>query len=420
MIYFYNLLLIALFIPAAIAMAVHYRKKLGSEFFYKTTERLGLWNFTQESNTGKPILWVHCASLGEVKAVEPVLRKLSGYRILLTTVTLSGRQHALESKLADYIYFAPIDFSFLVRNAIKNIKISALLLVETELWPGLIYEASRHGTRVFLLNGRLSANSYPSYRMFSFFWKPVLSKIDFLLARSQEDAERFSNIGYPKDRIIVTGNIKYDNGGDKPICAKEELGFKVSDIIWVCGSTRNGENEMIASAWKELKLNHPELKLVVAPRHLGRAKDIIKIFSADGVDCGLRSQSANGLSGCLVLDTFGELWKFYSVCDVAFVGGSLVSKGGQNPIEPAAFSKPVLFGPHMENFATESRVLLENGGGMVVKNTQELVSQIGKLLDDVAFRNAMGAKAFAAVQSQKGAVDKTVDIINSKLEVSQA
>jgi len=237
MIYLYNLLLIALFIPAAIAMAVHYRKKLGSEFFYKTPERLGLWDFTQENKADKPLLWVHCASLGEVKAVEPVLRKLRGYRILLTTVTLSGRQHALESKLADYIYFAPIDYSFLVRNAIKNIKISALLLVETELWPGLIYEASRHGAKVILLNGRLSANSYPSYRMFSFFWKPVLSKIDFLLARSQEDAERFSNIGYPKDRITVTGNIKYDTGGDKPKCTKEELGFKASDMIWVCGSS---------------------------------------------------------------------------------------------------------------------------------------------------------------------------------------
>ncbi len=363
---------------------------------------------------------MHCASLGEVKAVEPILRKLQNYSILVTTVTLSGRQYALEAKLSDYVFFVPIDFSFLVKNVFKKVRASALLLVETELWPGLIYGANTCGAKIFLVNARLSANSYPMYRTSRLFWKPVLGRIDYLLARSREDANRFSSVGFPKERVTITGNIKYDNDLEKTASTREELGFTSSDIIWVCGSTRYGENKILLNAWKELKTSYPSLKLVIAPRHLNRAKEISKILEKAGCSIAMRSNSVNQAFDCLVLDTFGELWKYYSVCDLAFVGGSLVDKGGQNPIEPAAFSKPVLFGSHMENFISEAAALLGTGGGFEVKDGADLVGKMKYLLENADYRAKAGKKAFDAVQAQKGAVAKTVEIINSALMYRQS
>jgi len=415
MIYLYDLLLLLLFIPAVALIALRYRKRLGAEFLFKAAERFGGWDLPAGAGGGKPLIWIHCASLGEVKAVEPVLRLLRGYTLLITTVTLSGRQYAVESKLSDLVFFVPLDFSFLVRRVLKKTRASALVLVETELWPGLIYEAHRSSAAVFLVNARLSSRSYPRYRLFQMFWKPVLGRIDFLCARSKEDADRFCSVGFPRERVTVTGNIKYDADMAKPTCSREELGFGASDLIWVCGSTRNGENEIIVDAWKELKAAFPALKLVIAPRHLSRAKEIANILSGAGCGFSLRSRTEQAVAGCLIVDTFGELWKYYSVCDVAFVGGSLVDKGGQNPIEPAAFSKPVLFGSHMENFLSEAGALTRTGGGFEVTGRDGLIEMMKKLLENEGFRSEAGKKAFAAVQAQKGAVARTVEIINSAL-----
>ena len=422
MIYLYDLLLLLFFIPAVVLLAVRYRKRLASEFLFKAGERFGFWGIEQvhliNGQSGipkKPLIWIHCASLGEVKAVEPILKKLNNYSLLVTTVTLSGRQYAQAAKLADHVFFVPFDFSFLVKKVFKKVRASALLLVETELWPGLIDGASSCGAEIFLVNARLSAHSYPMYRAARLFWGPVLGRIDYLLARSKEDADRFCGVGFPREKVTITGNIKYDNDTEKRACTREELGFKGTDIIWVCGSTRNGENEILLSVWKELKENFPSLKLVIAPRHLNRAKDIAKILRRTDCRYALRSIGGEKDPDCLVLDTFGELWKYYSICDMAFVGGSLVDMGGQNPIEPAAFSKPVLFGRHMENFISEAGALLKIGGGFESADGRDLADKMKKLLENAEFRAEVGKKAFDAVQAQKGAVSKTVEIINSAL-----
>lgn len=410
MIYIYDILLLLFFVPAVLLVALRFRKRFASEFLFRLGERFGYWDLAGFKND-KPLIWVHCASLGEAKAVEPVLKKLAGYSILITAVTLSGRQYALDMKLADRVFFVPFDFSFIVKKVLKQVRASALLLVETELWPGLITEAEKSGAKVIVVNARLSMHSYPSYRLFGFFWKPVLKSISVLCARSKEDAARFKALGVPPDNITVTGNIKYDNLSGNRQISKQELGFDPEDAVWVCGSTRKGENESIINAFNELKSFYPALKLVIAPRHTGRAGDIVEYVKRSGFSYALRSKGGTGATDCLVIDTFGELWKYYAAADIAFVGGSLVNKGGQNPIEPAAFAKPVLFGEHMGNFLSESRAIMDNGGGFMVRNGQELFVKMKELLADKDMRFAAGRKAFEAVAAQKGAVERTVALI---------
>jgi 3-deoxy-D-manno-octulosonic-acid transferase len=318
-------------------------------------------------------------------------------------------------KLTNLVYFAPFDISFLVGQIFKKIKVSALLLVETELWPGMLSQAGKHGTSVILVNGRLSAHSFPMYSLFRGFWNVMLDNVSLICARSQEDAERFKALGVAANRVTVTGNIKYDNENGKQVVSKQELGFNPADLLWVCGSTRRGENEILIETYTELKKIFPTLKLVIAPRHLGRAKDIESLARKAGLKYALRSKKNKEEYDCLIVDTFGELWKFYSACDIAFVGGSLIDSGGQNPIEPAAFSKPVLFGNYMSNFLGESRAITQKGGGFAVKDGLELTAKMKELLNDEKLRTDAGRKAYEAVQSQKGAVAKTVALINSTL-----
>lgn len=409
----YNLLLIILFVPALFILAIRQRKRFFSEFTFGYRERLGIWPPHEED--GRPVMWFHCASLGEVRAVEPLLKRFTDYRILLTTVTVSGREYAEKNKLAAYLYFAPLDLDLLVARAVMPFKPKALVLVETELWPGLINAAGRAGARVVVVNARLSAHSFPFYKALSFFWQSVLAGVDRMYARSAEDAERFAAIGVPPEKITVTGNIKYDRGFAGIAAARSEYGLADSDLVWVCGSTRPGEEDILAGVFKRLKERYADLKLVIAPRHIDRVPEIAGLLKEKGIACRLRSVTGKTGVDCMIVDTFGELQKLYALSDITFVGGSLVDKGGQNPIEPASCGKCVLFGSHMENFLTEARVLEEYGGGIRVKDEAAYAAAMERLLSDAAYRRVCGEKARAAVESQKGALERTVQKIRERL-----
>lgn len=417
MILFYNFVLFVFFIPAIAVLLLSDRKRSKLEVFYKCSERFGIFqanSFPLLNDEKRPLLWVHCASIGEVRAVEPLIRELKEFSFLLTTHTLSGRQYAENNNLAQIICYAPIDFSFIVNKFISRFKPKGIMLVETELWPGMIYTAKKNKISTILINARMSSHSYPFYKGFGLFWKHVVNKIDCLSARSQIDADRFIKIGYPAEKAVITGNIKYDRDIIIDNFSRSAGGFKESDFIIAAGSTRPGEEEILVTVWENLKDKYPNLKLIIAPRHINRINKIKKLLINRQIKFKLRSNLADKNNfDCLLIDTFGELMKFYSIADVTFVGGSLVNKGGQNPIEPASCSKPVFFGNYMDNFLSEAISLENSGGGIRIKNIQDFIIKLDVMLGNMDYRIDTGKKALAAVTAQKGAVDKTVQIINS-------
>jgi len=327
----------------------------------------------------------------------------------------SGWEYARRRKLADMVYYAPVDFSFVLNNIFSKLRPRGLVVVETELWPGMISSAKKNGARVLVVNARMSEHSFFLYRLGRIFWRGILGKIDFIAARSDEDAERFVRIGYPEKMTSVTGNIKYDGDFNGFSFTKEEIGFKDTDLVFAAGSTRDGEEKIVIDSWLELKNRYPHLKLLIAPRHLNRVPEIARLLEARKILYSVRSPVSREPFDCLLVNTMGELQRFYSVSDIAFVGGSLVNKGGQNPIEPAAFGKPVIFGPFMQNFKTEANILTQAGGGYTVESGKDLSPRIESFITDENLRSESGKKALSAVQSQKGSLNRTVEIIRREL-----
>ena len=413
MIYFYNVILFLFIIPAFVYFLAGSIRNTRQGIFFKFKERLGIWD-APEDIKGKKILWFHGASLGEVRALEPLIRKFTGFTTIITVLTPSARAYAEKNRIADHVFIAPLDFLPLVKNALRVINPAALILFETEIWPSLILEAKKQGVRTILINGRISVNSYPLYKAAGFFLKKVINAVDILCVRSKEDSARFEGLGY-KNGITVTGNIKYDRDSNPSEFSRHQLKLGDSDLIFVAGSTREKEEEILLEAFRLLREKFPRFKMVIAPRHLKRVGEIVALIKARGLASSLYSSGAVAPFNCLILDTFGDLVKFYSAADITFVGGSLVNRGGQNPIEPASCGKPVLFGPYMQNFETEAQVLKDFGGGFSVKNGPDLADKIEKLFDNRPLLAETGKKALEAVMSQKGALNKTKEIIISSI-----
>ncbi|MFH1369253.1 MAG: glycosyltransferase N-terminal domain-containing protein [Elusimicrobiota bacterium] len=413
MIFLYNLALFTILIPAIFALILLNRKRLRKESFRNWHERLGLWDFSRIERKNKPLLWFHCASLGEVRAVEPLIGKLGEFSILITVMTNSAHKYAEERELSRAVYFLPVDFSFILNNVMRKTSPDVLVLVETELWPGLVYSANKSGAKIISINGRLSVYSYPYYRLMRFLWGRVLSRINVVSVRTNEDADRFIGLGCPVEKIRVSGNIKYDAFFHMPEVSRASLGFSDSDLILVAGSTREGEEEILADLWLKLSRKYPKFKLVIAPRHITRASEISQLLEKAGIEHSMRSGDARKGVRCLILDTFGELRQYYSICDIAYVGGSMVNSGGQNPIEPAASGKPVVFGVYMQNFSEEAHILEYARGALKVKDSFELLGAVDVLAADRKFRLKTGENAKIAVENQKGAVDKTIELIKS-------
>ncbi|MGA2090509.1 MAG: 3-deoxy-D-manno-octulosonic acid transferase [Endomicrobiales bacterium] len=420
MIILYNLILVLCFPLAAFYFLFIQKKYSWHSIFRDVAERFGFWVHDIALDRDKKIVWVHCASLGEVRAIEPVLKQLRDCWILITTLTWSGKQYAIDNNIAQSVYFAPLDFSFLTGRLMKKIKPAALILIETELWPGMMRAAHNNGVPIYLVNARLSLGSFPWYHLTRFFWRDIIRLIDHLLARSSEDAERLIKIGYDPQKVVITGNIKYDRVFPRPPFSREDIGFSAGELILTAGSVRDGEEDIVVDVWQTLRVAYPHLRLIIAPRHTHAVPKVADVLSKRGISYRLRSQQIAQRSSapnpphsgeCLLIDTFGELVSMYALSDVAFVGGSLVRRGGQNPIEPAAYGIPVLFGNDMSNFETEAKVLEDFGGGFRINNKEEFCRSLERLLKDPAARVSAGSKAVAAVESQRGALAKTMHAI---------
>ncbi len=375
-------------------------------------------------------IWIHAVSVGEVMAIEPLVRLIRqrhpGYRIVITTVTETGR-HAAERLVSDneIVLFLPFDISFIVRRAIRYIMPASLVIAETELWPNLIREAKAAGIKVFIVNARISDNSAGKYRLIKPILKSLFSKVEFICAQTQAQKERFESLGAEPSRIAVSGNMKFDSAFLKDLLLadkerlKQNLNISSKAKIFLAGSTHPGEEKMILDSYKELKRKFAGLRLIIAPRHIERAEEIEKLirdFKLRPLCASKAPRPGSRLSGeeVLILDTIGRLKELYSIADIVFVGGSLINRGGQNMIEPAVFARPILTGSFTHNFRGVVELLKQRHGIIEVKGRNSLTEYAGRLLRDAETANNIGRNAKRAVESSRGAVERILKAIEDE------
>lgn len=372
-------------------------------------------------------VWIHAVSVGEAalagKIAKNIKKKRPEVKIAVSTTTKTGNDmiKKISGGAVDGVFYYPLDLSFIVSAAVKDIDPSAYILIETELWPNLISELERRKIPVILVNGRISDSSFANYKRIGFITSKILKGIISLCMQSDKDAQRVKELGAEDEKIKVTGNIKFDevitSGGGT--FSKESLGFSEEDRIIVAGSTHYPEEKHIIDVFKELKRKEPKLKLILAPRHVER-KEAVKIYIEKAKEkCTLLTDILNEKkkeADIVLVDTIGHLKDLYRIATMVFIGGSLVNKGGQNPIEAASWGKAILFGPYMSNFKEVSRVFLENNAAICVENSGELKEKLLYLLDSPAEREKIEANALDVIRKNQGAISRTVEEVEKYLK----
>ncbi len=343
-----------------------------------------------------------------------MISHLQDYNIIVSTITKSAREYVAKLKGISYFALAPVDVYPFIAAILKKVKPDVLILIETEFWPSMITCANKTGTKIITVNGRISKGAFPYYKLTKFFWKPFLNLIDFISVRNQHDYDRFVALTDRKESVGITGNIKYDRDFISEKISKENLFFDANDLIFTAGSTREGEEETVVNVFIKLKEKFNNLKLIAAPRHISRVNEISNLIKKNNLSLELFSKLTDAEKDVIIIDVFGKLQTIYSISDIVFIGGSIVNKGGQNPIEAAAYSKPIIFGKYMFNFENES-ASLKNNGAFEINSKEEFLDTATKLLSDENFRQEVGSKAFEVVKSQKGAIEKNIKIIKEYL-----
>jgi 3-deoxy-D-manno-octulosonic-acid transferase len=398
--------------------------------------RLGLGLRDRVRTINRRVIWVHALSVGEVLSavslVNGLREQFPQYELFFTTTSETGQQVARQ-RLASFncrLHYLPLDLWWIVRRTVKNVGASLFVLVETDLWPNLLWCLAREGIPIVLVNGKVSDRSFPRYRLGRRFISEVFNHIDVLCMQSQEDGRRMRMLGVEAFKVKVTGNLKFDRplpksvGTERDQLAKE-LGWIPPSATWVAGSTHPGEEDIILKVYTRLREEFPNLSLILAPRSQQRFKEVFSLVAQGGWQTVCRSQllgqNSRGVElDVLLLDTIGELSRFYSLGNFAFVGGSLVDFGGHNPLEAAQRGIPVVFGPHMENFKEIAAILTGSGGGCQISTETELYGQIKGWLVAPAKCREQGRKAQAALEPHQGAVARNLEIIRRLLENPRA
>ena len=390
-------------------------------------ERFGEYKFAPP----RAVLWVHAVSVGEARASAPLVSALreefAGHDVLLTCSTAAGRD-AAKRMYGDSVLTAwlPYDYPGSVRRFLEHFQPRLGLLMETEIWPNLLRECRRRGVKTAVVNGRLSPKSFPRYRMVRPMMRRVLDDIDKFCVQSEESARRFIELGADPGRVVVTGSLKFDSL-DLPSTAPQARArdrvlryFRLppSRPVILAGSTMKGEEAAVLRAFRRVRSTTPNVLLILAPRNPERFGEAEQLARAEGWKVARRSDlaiDAEPRVDIVVLDTIGELATLYQVATVVFVGGSLVATGGHNVLEPAVFGKPIVFGPHMENFVEIADTFVTNGGGLQIENERELEEAFVSLMSDPVRRARLGAAARALVEANRGAKEKSVSVLAALL-----
>jgi 3-deoxy-D-manno-octulosonic-acid transferase len=384
------------------------------------TERLGRVSSRLAIQPGKPTIWVHAVSVGEVvassAAIEALQRAFPEYRVVISATTATGQKLAARRFGADNVFYFPLDFGFAIRPYLEALRPELVVVAETEFWPNFLRLAKRNGARVAVINSRISDRSLPGYGRLGFWMPKVLDHIDLFLAQTEEDRRRLIAVGAAEQRVLVTGNLKFDVAPPKPpaIVASLRESLRQSDAtpVLVCGSTLEDEEGSLLSAYRNILANHPRAVMILAPRHPERFAAVAELVEKLGFRMFRRSLwSGESLAGGVFLvDTIGELAALYSLATVAFVGGSLVPSGGHNILEPALYGVPVVTGTHYENFRDIVNYFRERNAVRVV-GLAELPLVFMELIESTEARAVLGRNALAALESQRGATARTVDAL---------
>jgi 3-deoxy-D-manno-octulosonic-acid transferase len=382
--------------------------------------------------TDRKNIWIHALSVGEVMSAIPLvdaIRKQYPSRTIVFTVkTEHGMKIALERLRGkvDILLPMPLDCWWSIRRLVNYVRPSVLLLVESDIWPGLLSFLKKRGVKAILINGRISPRTFRAYRRFRFLSRRMLDYLDMCLMQSEQDKVMLIRIGMKSNKLAAVGNIKFDMEW-KPMDEKERgywlerLQLKMGNRILVAGSTHEGEEGVLLEAFKRLKGIFPDLILIIVPRKVTRSGDVYGLSVGMGLETVLLSDLEAGGKPpyqVLILDTVGELSRVYGLGDISFVGGSMVPVGGHNLLEPASFGCPVLFGEYTHNFDLMSQLLIKAGGGQRIYGAEELFVVARRLLSDPSVLNQMGARAKAFVEQNKGAVERVMEYLEDYIETA--
>lgn len=428
---FYNILFTIGFVLSSPYYFVRMRRR--GNWQQGFAERFGIYNTKlKQAITNRDTLWMHAVSVGEVNVCTQLIRalepRLPNLKIIVSTTTTTGMGE-LQSKLPNHIgkIYYPIDRRLYVRRALATIRPLAIVLVEAEIWPNFLWRARKLDIPVFLVNARLSDRSYRGYMRFRFLFRPLFALFSGVGAQNEADAIKLRKLGCREEAIHIVGSLKFDAAKidarrllDVPGLLRQ-VGVEAGSRLLVAGSTHAGEEVVLAEQFRRLRSRFPDLVLVLVPRHFERSREVGREVAARGLKVVYRSeitsrtQLAPGGVDCLIVNTTGELKHFYEHATVIFVGKSLTAAGGQNPIEPGALGKAMVFGPNMQNFAAVVQSFLQREGAVQVRNAAELEKVLGELLADKSRREQLGRNALKVVHENLGAVDRTADMIVQRL-----
>lgn len=417
----YNFLLItlALILLPVILIALALVPKFRAGLFTK----LGFYpDFNLDRN--KKTIFFHAVSVGEVNAVEALIKKtrenFPDANIVLSTTTKTGQEiaHKKLEKTVNAITYFPFDFFFSINSFLNAVKPDKIVIAETEIWPDFVYLANRRNIPVYIVNGRLSPNSYKGYKKFSFFFNPVLAQYKGIYMQTQGDVERILDVGAKQDITKCMGNLKFDI---KPTLSDSQItelaeSLKLNGARMIAAaSTHKGEDEIVLEAFKELKAQFPEIKLLLAPRHPERYEKVSELIAQSGFSFGKRSQNDTFENNDIImLDTMGELMKMFSICHFAFIGGSFSTTGGHNPLEANIWGKPVVSGDCVFNFKDIYAFLTQTNAAKLSSTPQELKEDMTKLLADDEFYQKASDDTHKIFEENSGAVDFVINVLKEQ------
>ncbi len=366
----------------------------------------------------RPVIMFHGVSVGEVIALEKLLRKtrevFPDARIILTSGTVTGQEiaHKKLGEIVDFITYFPADLPVIVEKFLNKIKPDIVFIAETEIWPYFASVCKRREIKLYTINGRISDSSFKYYKPFKFFFKSVLSNYSGVYTQSEDDNVKFLYLGSHPEKTKVMGNLKFDITPPEVDISIDNGGGR----ILLAGSTHTGEDEIVFDIFQKLKTKHPDLKLLHASRHLTRLDDIKRLLDIRGLKYGLRSNNQTFKEyDIILLDTLGELAKMYSFAYIAFIGGSFCKTGGHNPLEAAIWDKPVISGPDTHNFKDIYKLLTAFNAGFVVKTPEEFEQTADALLSDTSFYNKTSKACQNVFEAQHGALDFVIEVIKSAI-----
>jgi 3-deoxy-D-manno-octulosonic-acid transferase len=405
-----------------IVLRLMYRGIRNRGYWARWPERFGYFSAPQRQRT----IWLHTVSVGEVQAALPLVRHLRRRyperTLALTTMTPTGSQqaHSLFGEQVFHVYL-PYDLPGAIDRFLDRIEPEIALIMETELWPNLIHGCADRNIPVIVANARLSARSARGYQRIGGLIRPVLERIERVLAQGQLDVKHFRDIGMPDDRVQVIGNLKFDVAIAPSVIEQAEVmrqQWGPNRKVWIAASTHEGEDEIVLQAFAQVRHSLPDCLLILVPRHPERFARVAALCENRGFSVARRSVTPYCPPDADIFlgDTLGELTLFYAASDVAFVGGSLVPTGGHNMLEPAALGLPVITGPHLFNFTEIAQSLTEAGGMFIIHDAEELAADVERLFRDPLQRTQAGDKGRELVEHNRGTVDRLLNVLETYLE----